>query len=142
MNKFVKYILILLVLAAVSGAGAWYYVFNKPHKNMLNETPDFVLTATDLFAEFETDEDVANAKYLGKTLEISGEIVEVNQTENRYEILFEDSMQGVTCLIDSTFSANNEALLKQLTEGKQVTVRGKCNGMLMDVKMNMCVLVE
>ena len=67
--------LILLVSALVA-----YKVYHKPHRQIEDERA-IVLTATELFNEFENHELEAYAKYLDKVMQVTGEISEVRKNQ-------------------------------------------------------------
>tara|TARA_R110002050_G_scaffold289732_1_gene442675 strand:+ start:240 stop:470 length:231 start_codon:yes stop_codon:yes gene_type:complete len=74
MKPAYKISLIFIVLAVVAGAGAYWYVFLKPHENLENTKPEFKLSSTQLLNDFTEDETAANAKS-GKVVEVHGEVV-------------------------------------------------------------------
>ena len=137
-----RIIAIIIVLGILGGGSAYYYTFHKPHKNTFNLKADYALTAFDLFSKFENDEDSANKKYLGKILEVTGKIVNVKKFDGNYEISLEDEMEGITCLVDSNYAVQQKRELDKLEPEQIVKIKGQCNGYLMGVKMDRCVLVS
>lgn len=123
----------LLVLAAVAGS-VYYFVINKPHKDVNDETA-ISMAAPQLFAEFTANEQEANKKYLNKAILVSGMIstVEENQDKQKYIILqTDDALNGIMCTMRTNdFSAK---------AGDQVSVKGFCSGFVGDVKLTDCVL--
>ncbi|MCF8374590.1 MAG: OB-fold putative lipoprotein [Bacteroidales bacterium] len=142
MNQKIKIILVVLLLLALAGGYTAYYMYNKPHRNIAEEKAEFILTATKLIEEFTNDEAMANQKYLDKVLLVSGKLVEKNHSETGYTILFEDEFEGVSATFDSLYAAQNKAMLDAYTNGDQVQVKGKCDGMLMlqGVILSKCVV--
>jgi hypothetical protein len=130
-----KRIMLGLALAAVAIALAVIFVWNKPHRDAASEkgTP---VTAAELQQAYGADEAAANAKYLDKTLEVSGTVAGMEKNQDGKTVLYlDDPMSGVGCtLIDAAASAK---------EGEAVVVKGFCSGSNgMGVAMRECVLVN
>ena len=132
-----KKILIIGLLLAIVGAGVGFMVYNKPHQNMQSATPDFKMTAAELFSDFETNENNANAKYLDKVIELNGTIQSVSSEENKVSITLDAGgmLGGVICQLDEL----SEHKRTSFQAGEAVQVKGLCTGMLMDVVLVRCV---
>ena len=139
MSKLIKIALIIAALAAVS---VYLYVFHKPHKNTFNLKPEFVVSAEQLFNDFDLNEEEANAKYLGKIIQVEGNIVKIKKISQSYEISLFDEIFGVTCLIDSIYAVQQTKEIEQLNKGNRVKIKGQCNGYLGDVKLDRCIIVN
>ena len=137
MNKRVKYlipVLIVIFLGITAGLMAYY----KPHKSVANINPDYVTHADALYDEFILQEQRANEKYLDKVVMVKGEVKQVTKVaDDRVNITLEtgDEIFGVSC----TFEKGNSDLLA-MNEGDEISVKGICAGMLMDVVLINCVL--
>lgn len=130
-----KKLLIAALLLAVVGGGVGYYMWNKPHQDIASATSDVTISANELLTAFQTGEEAANAKYLDKIVEVSGEVREVGQTEGKTVVRLNagDSMDGVTCELDSNPKRTD------FKPGDQVTFKCTCSGFLMDVVLVRCV---
>lgn len=131
-----KRIFIFLVLGILVAAGIGYFLYNKPHRDVASEKPEYVLSADQLFDEYEADEVAANNKFLDKTVEVSGTIGEIgtNDADQTFVILTaENAMIGG---VSATFSEKPETV----AEGQQVSVKCRCTGKLMDVVLINCAL--
>lgn len=136
MKKLILIVLVLVVIGGVTG----YLMYNKPHKSTADATSDFVVDAPALFKEFSSDEAAANTKYLDKVVKVRGTVKSVETDEAGNSILTldaADEMFGVICTIPNNVSGD----LEMPEVGEQVTVKGVCTGMLMDVVLIRCVLV-
>ena len=136
MKKIIYAGLFLLLIGVIVG----YMMYNKPHQNILKAKTDFKMQASDLYGDFETDEKAANGKYLDKIIEISGIIQEVKTDGNGITSITLDAgglMGGVICQLDewSEHTDNN------FQKGQNITFKGVCTGMLMDVVLVRCVKV-
>ena len=76
-----KKILILIGIFAIIGFGVYKYAY-KPQRNIATEKPEFNLSTTELATEFETNDSLANTKYLNKTISIYGKITNIDLKTN------------------------------------------------------------
>ncbi len=134
-----KKIVYAILLIGLIGGGIGLYQYNKPHKKMVTATSDFIISAAELFTEFENDENISNEKYLDKIVQVSGTVQEVKEEDGVTSVtLNRGGMFGVICQLD------------QLTEHKRITFaigenvsfKGICTGLLMDVVLVRCVEVD
>jgi hypothetical protein len=131
---------ILLITAGLAAIGiiAGVLLFNKPHKNIRNTPPDYSLTSQQLFTAFASDEAAANKKYLDKIIQLKGKVTASSiDEEGLSSITLEggDMMFGVICKLD----ALAEHKRKDFAKGEEISVKGICSGMLMDVVLVRCV---
>lgn len=134
-----KYIIIFAIIV-IAGISVAYFLYNKPHENIGNATPDIEISASELFANYEQDEPASNTKYLGKTIQVTGIVKEVT-TENDITIVVlesESMMFGVRCELDP--HSTHQRI--DFNPGESVTLKGKCSGMLADVVLVRCVEVS
>jgi len=135
-----KFILLGLLAAAVIAGITGYRMWNKPHQNMQTADADIKVDATALYSEYETGDEAANAKYLGKIVEVSGTVRETTTDEGGTVKVMLDSgseMAGIICELDPL----SEHKRTTFQAGEQVRLKGKCDGFLMDVVLTRCVEV-
>jgi hypothetical protein len=134
-----KKILIATLIAVVSGVAFGIYLFNKPHQSILNDAPAFSLDAATLVGEYDKDEKSANAKYLGKIIEVKGVVAEKLKDKNgNINVTLQGAdLSGVGC----EFEPRAQSSLASLKEGQEVKIKGICTGVLMDVVLVDCVFV-
>lgn len=115
------------------------YMYNKPHKNMSKVTPDYVLTTQELSINFGSDEKSANELYLGKIIEVRGEVLSdrISSSNQRIIMLKGDEFINVQCSFPNQYNIE-----KPLENGEAISIKGACTGMLLDVIMNDCVIVK
>ena len=127
------------LLLALLGLGVGYFMYNKPHQNMDKAKVDVALEASELFTAFETNEAEANEKYLDKIIKVSGTVKEVSTDDKgNISVTLESGseMFGVICQMDDL----TEHAKTNFEPGEQVTFKGVCTGMLMDVVLVRCVV--
>jgi hypothetical protein len=139
MNKNLKRILLFLLLAAIIGGVIAYRMWNKPHADASDEK-GVPVTAEVLYTAFESNEQQANATYVGKVVEVSGEISEISvDSLTKVTLTFPTAMMGgIIVSIDERYKNDIQTLKK----GDQATFKGFCSGYLMDVIIKDGVLVK
>lgn len=112
----------------------------RPAKNILKAKPDYSVTASQLFKDFSENESKADSLYVGNILIVQGNIKEIIHTNNEWIILLEtnDPFSGISCSLDNPENTSTESL----KTGKHITVKGQCSGMLIDVLLNNCYIIE
>ncbi len=127
--------LLLLVLA-----GVMLYMNYDFRAGIAKEEPDYVIDARTLFAEYDADEDAANQKYLGKTIEVSGDINHIDKTTDPVTISLEVGavMGNLVCELSKTVEVD----VTGIEEGEKITIKGSCSGKLLDVILVNCIIVE
>jgi hypothetical protein len=100
------------------------------------------VTVKELALAYETDEETADARLGNKILKVTGIVqrIEVRDTlDIHYIILSEgrDLLQSVRCIFDK----GHEDELNRLTKGQMITVQGKFDGSIVQLRMRHCVLV-
>jgi hypothetical protein len=141
-SKYFRFFAVVVLISIVAGVSYGLYLFNLKHSDLSKKKPDFTLNSTELYTAFESDETTATAKYTGKIVELSGNVaqVEFGSTDSTLSITLrpDDQFSGVIC----TFGGIKDLSQVQVNTGEQITVRGECSGMLMDVLLNNCVIIK
>ena len=128
-SKILKIVIILFVIGVIVGISVYMYVFHKPHRNIADEKPAFVLSATELLTQFSQREDSCNKVFGDKTLEIKGKIADITKKNNVVlTVVLENSTSGVNCNFDSAYSVENNNILNKFEIGNDVVLKGKCDG--------------
>ena len=109
-----KVIILLFVILAVSVA--FYFYVYKEHRNIADETSEYVISVENFEKEFAENDSLANFKYLDKTVEIKGKITAI-EPENKALIIDE-----------KVFATFNDVFPNDLTIGKVLTVKGRFVG--------------
>ena len=138
MKKWQKILLTLVVIGVLAAGSFVLYVYLKPHRDVTKEK-GVVLSAQNLYDAFKTNETEANAKYLDKAIELTGEVgaVSTNQDGNTVvDFKTNDPMVVINC----TFKTKPGTL----TPGQTITFKGICTGYIPDanVVINEGVLVK
>ena len=135
-----KNIALAALAATLIGMSVAYYLWNKPHENIGAAQPDLSISAVELFTAFETDENAANAQYLGKIIEVSGVVSEsgANDDGSARVVLETGGMFGIACSLDPLTQHPSTAF----PVGEKIKIKGKCSGYNLDVQLDRCVEVR
>lgn len=140
MKKTLKIVLFVIVIGACVGAFVAYKMWNKPFDDV-TEMDGIKVNADVLYKAFETNEQTANTTYVGKVVEVTGTVgdIETSDTIARVMLSFPDAMMGA---VRVTLDTRHLADAKAVKTGDQATFKGFCNGFLMDVEVKDGVLMK
>lgn len=134
-----KKILLALLAIGLIGAAIGYYQWNKPKEDMTASKAEASITAAALLTEYNADENAANAKYLGKTIAVSGEVKETTTEDGTTKVMLNTGQDfGVYCTLDSLAKHPRT----NFPVGENITLKGKCDGLNLDVQLSRCVEVK
>lgn len=127
-----------IVLAIFFGA---LTVWNAPKASVKSTPADFTLSATELFQEYSENQSVADKKFINQVVEVKGTIFEVSEDQQGATVFLlttGETEAGVLC----TMELGETKKVKGKKVGDMITVKGHCTGMLMEVVLNRCTLME
>jgi hypothetical protein len=115
-------------------------VYYKPHRSVKREEAAYRLTVKQLVDSFSNNEARANDLYAGRVIEVEGRLKEMILNDSTLILLMGDSAQmtGVSCYLNR----DQKEKYTSLRRGENVRVKGICNGMLLDIVMDKCILVS
>lgn len=135
-------IVITAVVVLLVGAIYGYLEFNRGVAGTASMPVQEKVTAGELLADFQTDEAAANQRYVGMT----EQVVQVSGTIRSMEplgtgvtnVVLEtgDDLAGIVC------EFQDEEVPTDWRSGADVSIKGICTGLLMDVVLVRCVAVE
>lgn len=134
-----KKAVISLLLIGVIGLAIGYYQWNKPKEDMASSKAEATVEAGALLKEYAADEDAANTKYLGKTIAVSGQVKESSTDAGTVKVMLDTGQDfGVYCTLDSL----TRHARTSFPVGENITLKGKCDGLNLDVQLSRCVEVR
>jgi len=128
MKRIIKAGIILVAVGVVIAGAVGLYLFNMPHRNVQKAATDYSLTSSQIVAEYLTDKESANKKYLSddgdsKVLEITGVVSKISEDFNDQKVVLlkgADDKAGVS----ASFTTETNANAAKLQVGETVTVKG------------------
>ena len=124
--------IILLFLFLVVLVGGYFYVY-KEHRDIAKEEVSYDIAVPTLFSEYQSNESAADAKYLDKTIVVSGKVSSLNK-ETQSMVLDEKLFATFLDKIPSTIEPNS-----------QIKVKGRLIGydsLLEEIKMDQCIILN
>jgi hypothetical protein len=146
-----KKILIGIVVLAVLGAAIGFYLKNKTVGGLENTTPDYTITATQLFKDFSDDETGSLKKYNNKVLLVEGTVQDVKPVNDSISsvLLFADEsgLGTVKCGLEKEYVEAS----KKINVDDTIKIKGVCSGIskvedfgivILDIELSRCVIVK
>ncbi len=137
-----KRIILILAVAVAVSVGIGVYMYYLPVKSLKNAKPAASVSATELLAAFENDEEAANTRYLDQIIEVTGIIESVsNEPDQPVQFTLDAGglLGGVSCVMESGIALDGSP---DGFVGKTATIKGSCTGYLMEVILDRCVIVS
>lgn len=114
-------------------------IHETERQKAIEQRKQSTITATQLFKEYEDNEVLADKRYKDKYFYVEGVIGDIGRDilDDIYVVLKTNNLMfGVQCYIE------DEELVAQLKKGMKITVYGKCDGLLGNVGMKDCKLIN
>lgn len=131
MKKLLSAIALLIIVGALG-----YYFYDKPAPGIADLDADFELTAVELVNQYTLNEQFADSIYLGKILQVEGELLQVESGEFTVITLTGIDISNVRAQLVTGVGADS------FKDKKRVTIKGRCAGTLLDVTLNDCIIIK
>lgn len=105
----------------------WFFVYNKPHRDIENASPDFVTDARALIGEFDANDTSSDRKYADKVIQFSGELKKTETADSAVTLVFD---YGTNHILSAQVAPKYNAEFSALNPGASVTLKGLYNGRL------------
>lgn len=132
-KNIIKWGLLSVLVILITAGFVGYKMYTKPHRNV-ERAKAIAISAIQLATEYETNEPVANSKYLDKILQVNGEINEIskNQKGETVIVLKGTDMGTIRCTLEGVVAP-------EIKTGSSTVVKGICTGYLTDVVIVRCI---
>lgn len=140
MKKKFKGLLLSIPVLMAFGMMYGYNEYHRTQEDTAGLGEKFRVSSSDLIQDFESNENTANAKYLGKVISVTGIVAktELNGSTQTIFLKSHSRVAFVNCQFEKTYTDK----IAGLQTGQTITVKGICTGMLMDVVLNRCALMK
>lgn len=126
----------LLCLSAM----AWgYFLYTKPRSGVASAHTDKSVTAAVLYQRYAADEHAAALQFDNKVVVVTGTVAAVQNATGSASVLLSATGEpggGINCSLAAGEKAEDQLV------GKQVCIKGRCTGYLMDVNLVDAILVK
>lgn len=141
MKTWIKILLALFVTGVIAAVLIYVFIINKPHPDYENLKAEYSLPASELYKSFVTDQESANKKFLGKMVEIKGNLTTIEAPDSLVIAVFvfeqgDFGGMGIRCTMLPKFNAD---AAKLQPEG-EISIKGYCTGYIpgSDVVLEQC----
>jgi hypothetical protein len=132
------------LVSAIALAGFLFIAFGSIDESVTEneistQEPEMRVSARQLYADYEANGVAADEKYKGKVLQVTGVINDIDRDimDNIYVTLKGDQYFGdIQCF----FAESHLGTASQLSKGQKITVKGLCDGKLMNVMLKGCIV--
>ena len=127
-RKVIRIIAIIGIAGFMTGGGISLYMFYKPHRDVQSAKADYILTSSQIVAEYLADNQTANHKYLAadgdsKILEISGEVKEISENFKGQKVVLLNGGKDVAG-VSAIFTTETNDNLNGILVGQAIKVKG------------------
>ncbi|MGY6648611.1 OB-fold protein [Wenyingzhuangia sp. IMCC45574] len=134
MSRFKLLIFISISIIAIVLFVLW---INKPYPNMQMAKTEATVSAKIVTNEYLKNENIANAKYRNKVIEVVGVVKNINLLNNRNTIILKGINKDINILCDM-----QKQTKLSLKTNDQIKVKGLCKGFLKDIVLLNCILIN
>jgi hypothetical protein len=140
-----KPIILVSVLLAMVGIVAALYIWNKPKRTAEAEKPAEIVTATQLYSSYTTDEVAANTRFLNKTIQVSGNVESISSDGKGALVINFATESEDGGIVSATFPEPKD--LKP-ESGSPIIIKGICAGYIPgemlggEVQLSQCALAQ
>lgn len=137
MKKLIRAVLGLLALVLV-GYLIW---INYPKANVKSRTAMERMSASDLYQAFSSDEATAEQTYIGKVVEVRGNIDDTYLDENDAPVVLLSGENGdIVAMI--TLEKSEKEKVEGYRAGDEINIKAMCSGMLQEVVLTKGIIVK
>jgi len=139
MKKTIKHL-----VSAMAVAGFLFIAFGSDDETateteISTQESAITVSARQLYADYKANGVAADGKYKGKVLQVTGVVKTIDRDimDKIYVTLKGDQYFGdIQCF----FAESHIGTASQLSKGQTITVKGKCDGKLMNVMLKGCII--
>ena len=107
----------------------------------MNDAPELRIEARQIVADYTANEVLADQKYKGKLIEVTGAIDSISKDLFDRPFVTVGSGEELELTVQCSLRNDQEGNAAKLFKGETVRVRGHCGGKMMNVQFDDCVVV-
>ncbi len=139
MNQKLKHLASLIVVAIFIAIAYGSEDEKTTEKAIAAEKPAFSVSSKKLYADYDANGVAADEKYKDKVIRVTGKVTTIDRDimDKIYVTLKGDEYFGdVQCF----FAEDHTKTASKLSKGQRITVKGKCEGKMMNVLLKGCII--
>jgi hypothetical protein len=140
----IRAFLVLAALGIITAGLVYRFVYNKPHTDFEKAKPEYMVSAAELFDSFRNDRQLAEARYNGKVVLLSGRLDKIEASDSQVTAVFVFDQgvfgdEGIRCTMLPSHTGN----LKTYLDTQEVRLKGFLTGYNdTDVILEQCSIVR
>jgi hypothetical protein len=126
MSRKIKFLVVVIIVVAIGFFAVRYYVYHGGKRDIQSEDTAFTVTSAAIVAEFTSNAEASNKKYLEKPVAVSGTVTSVSANE---------------VILDNAVNCNFATANATVKMNQKVTVKGRVVGyddLLGELKLDQC----
>ncbi|WP_162126183.1 OB-fold protein [Flavobacterium phycosphaerae] len=126
MSRKIKFLIFVIVVLAVGFFAVRYYVYHGGKRDIQAEDTAFTVTSAAIVAEFTSNVEASNKKYLEKPIAVSGTVT---------------SVKGTEVILDNTVNCSFTTANTIVKVNQKATVKGRVVGfddLLGELRLDQC----
>ncbi len=127
MKQWIKILGILAIIGVTAAGFVYVFVVNKSHPDYAQLEPEQSLSAESCFNTFRENESEANERFVGKMIQLSGNLNQIERTGDQTIFYFVLS-EGMFGNEGVRVSMLPDEQLSNITAGQNITLKGFCTG--------------
>ncbi len=137
-------ILAIVAVLLLVGAAIVYGLFNKKHDTAEDKTPVAILTADELYNQFNNDPEGSKTKYINQAIQVTGVVKAVKTITNTESSQIKIALQtsDEMGLADISVILKDGEKADQIKDGTTVVLKGICSGFNTDVELRQAVIIK
>lgn len=113
--------------------------YHETEMDMMKAPTEIQISSKNLVSSFLANENLANTRYVEKTIEVHGVVMDITFLNDRYTVFLQGGDEF--CLM-CDMQADQIEKVKRIRPGQEVLMKGICKGFLMDAILLNCVLLN
>lgn len=143
MKNWLKVFAFTAVVGSLAIAYMWFFMYNKPHKDIAKANPDYVISAAECYNHYAKGKNTEANNYTGKVLQLSGTPTSIESNDSTVVVVFAFNSgmfgdEGIRC----TMLQSHTEMAKELSNTSSVIIKGFCSGYNdTDVILEQCSII-
>ncbi|TBX69211.1 hypothetical protein EZL74_07480 [Flavobacterium silvisoli] len=108
MSKKTKVLVFIIIIIAIGFFSVRYYVYHGGQRDIQSEETAFTVTSSSIVAEFTSNTEASNKKYLEKPVAISGTVTSVNAAG----VILDNTVNCIFATANPAVKVNQKVIVK------------------------------
>ena len=144
MKKWKIFLITTLSIGIIAGIYVWFFMVNKPHRDIEQALPDYTETAENLYAHYANGLNTETKNYDGAVIQFSGKVTKIESVDSLKILVFVFNEgvfgdEGIRCTLLPWHNKN----IPDLIPDQPITIKGFCSGYNgTDIILQQCSIIN